>query len=216
MERHLAGAEKYYASIEAQKSTRTLSAAQKKIALANTVPIHDVLADYLGLEVPQAWSFKAHCPFGAEHPDGGLEKGWRAYAGTNSSFCFVLHGFMDPVQILALAHGVSRQRAAGTLIDHYRLGRTHDYRKRFAEIQKESKIQTGGPDPLYVTQALQVALRTNPAYVQRQFDPEVQSGVAKALAALDWVCVEEPDRIRGVLERAKNEVFKLLERKEAS
>jgi hypothetical protein len=40
--------------------------------------------------------------------------------------------------------------------------------------------------------------------------------LAKALAALDWVCVEEPDRIRGVLERAKNEVFKLLERKEAS
>lgn len=120
----LRGADKYLASAqERQEASRIRAWSERIIDRANReVSIFDVLEDYFDLYLPRdGASFKSHCPFSNEHADGGMDKGFRTYPGSNSSMCFVQHGYMPPARLFALKYGESQVRAAKRLLGYYGL-----------------------------------------------------------------------------------------------
>jgi hypothetical protein len=154
---------------------------------ANAVSIIDVLQDDFSIHVPfddkldRSW--KTSCPFAYEHSDGGLDKQYRVYAHTNTSFCFEMHGLLTPVRLIAYKYTYSPQRAATSILEHYGLLKPKDYRERYQELvlartREDSALQTE-----YLVEALQSSVRAvNP---DAQFDVAFQATFAEALSTLD-------------------------------
>lgn len=218
--RTLPGAEKYLVSAATRRASPP-TWAERLIDRANEVSIFDVLEDFFDLTLPrEGQSFKSRCPFGAEHPDGGLDKGWRTYPGSNSSMCFVMHGYMGPVRLIQMQYGGKAVSAAERILNFYNLNRPRPWRDRYWDVatevaQRESRPVTG--DPAHAVEALNIALRKEPGYVTRQFDDDVLHAMEVVLDRLDAVMqAEDPDAVRQWYQQAKSAMVQIVRRERKS
>lgn len=216
MMRTLPGASKYLASAAA-KNARPQTWAERLIDRANEVSIFDVLEDFFGLTLPrEGQSYKSKCPFGSEHPDGGLDKGWRTYPGSNSSMCFVMHGYMGPVRLVQIQDGIKAVRAAERILNFYNLNRARPWRERFSEVMIEVEQREAQPvtwDPALAVEALNLALRKEPTYATRQFDEDVLHAMEVVLDRLDVVMqTRDPEVLRQWYEKAKSAMLTIIKR----
>lgn len=215
--RTLPGAEKYLQSA-AVRDRKPQSWAERLIERADEVSIFDVLSDFFDIYVPrEGTSFKARCPFGDEHPDGGLDKGWRTYPMSNSSNCFVMHGPMGPVRLVQLREGIKATRAANLILDRYGLNRPRAWRDRYWDVAVEVEQRQNRPvagDPALAVEALNIALRKEPEYVRRQFDDDVLHAMEVVLDRLDAVMLlNDPDALRAWYDKAKSVMLQIVKRK---
>lgn len=166
------------------------SAAGQLIDRANEIDIFDVLTQFFRIDVPSGGdSFKARCPFAHEHADGGLDKGWRVYSATNSSYCFVMHGILTPVRLIQIKDDIWAKEAAEKLLRHYDLLRPVPWQER-AELLLEQRSRMDEPrvgSPTNAVEALQMHLQQVEGYDSRQFDADVQQAMEKILEVLDRV-----------------------------
>jgi hypothetical protein len=182
----LRGADKYRVRSVEDPRRRALSA---EVDRANSVPIQSVLKDLFGVYVPEGLdrSWKTHCPFYFEHPDGGLEKNLRVY-GSNSAYCFAMHGFLTPVRLVQLRSETGPKRAAQILAERYGLVKKEPYWVRMSQLisDQSTKLRDSG-SPTHAVAALQSALEHVEGYDRRQFDPDVTQAMEAALEGLDEV-----------------------------
>lgn len=182
----LRGAEKYRRQpVEDPRRT----ALQVEIDRANAVPIQSVLSDLFGIYVPTGLdrSWKTTCAFSFEHPDGGVERNMRVY-GSNSAFCFAMHGFLTPVRLIQIRSEVGAKRAAAILSERYGLVKRVPYWERMRQLvlDKSVKVQDSG-SPTHAVAALQAALGRLESYQVRQFDQDVMQAMEDELERLDEV-----------------------------
>lgn len=208
------GADQFYASLQA-KQEHTRTGAEALIDRANSeVSIFDVLDEFFGIWVPREGnSWKARCPFGYEHPDGGLDKGWRTYPSTNSSMCFVMHGFMGPVRLISIKYSERAVKSAERLLRHYGFLTPRPWRERFTELQVEMEHRTPSVgNPQHAVAALSVALKEHPQYTRRQFDSDVMQAMEAVLDRLDQVVQQEdPEKVREWYGQAKAVMLRVIE-----
>ncbi len=197
----LPGSDAYYASaMQRREEEKPKTKNGRLIARANDVNLFDVLEDFFELFLPRdGESYKTNCPFGQEHEDGGkLDKGWRTYPASNSSFCFPMHGFMPPVRLVSLRYNERAVKAAERILNKYDLLRPKHYNHRMRELlaEREAMEQSSGiGNPQHAVEALNRALDQIPDYPKRQFDNDVMDALGVVLSALDRV-VKEGDRSR--------------------
>lgn len=83
------------------------------------VSIVDVLS-HCGIvvpdDIPVGGSYKTHCPFDFQHPDGGATAALRVYSGTNNCYCFAESLSMPPVRLWSLHRGIAQFAAATDLL----------------------------------------------------------------------------------------------------
>jgi hypothetical protein len=211
----LIGGDKYLsAARQEQQSSKSLTRAERLIERANQVDLFDVLEDYFALYLPRVGaSYKSHCPFSYEHPDGGLDKGWRTYPSTNSSMCFVLHGYMPPVRLVAIKYGIKQSVAAERILKNYDLLRPAHYRDRYNELVTAAEQRNAEVigNPQHAVEALNMVLRSSPNYTTRQFDSDVMRGMEVVLDALDQVIQSgDPDSVRRWFDKAKDAMLKIV------
>lgn len=211
----LRGSDQFYTSAQAkQQEKRGMTGAERLIDRANNVSIFDVLEDFFGLELPRdGASFKSRCPFSFEHADGGLDKGWRTYPGTNSSMCFPMHGFMTPVRLIQIKYQERTVKSAERILKNYDLLRPKPWRERYAELALElERQQEMVGNPQHAVEALSMALRTNGLYTRRQFDSDVMEAMEAVLEKLNEVtATNDPERVREWYEKTKKIMLKVVE-----
>ena len=203
-DRVLPGSERYRVSQDAGAAYGTTL-----VDRANAVSIHDVLRDFLDINVPvfHERSWKDYCPFGFEHPDGGVDKGWRIYSMTNSSYCFVQHGSMGPVRLVALRKELSHKKAAYAILDRYDLIKPRHYRQRYDElIQAQATRMESIGNLADLVGALHQALSQEPFYAERQFTTEFAEQMEAALGELNDLTSSSPEAVREWFTRAKSEL----------
>lgn len=210
----LKGAERFYSDAQKrQQSLRGLSKAEQLIERANAVSIFDVLEDYFGLTLPrEGRSFKSRCPFAYEHDDGGLDKGWRTYPATNSSMCFPMHGFMPPVRLIQIKYREKQVRSAERILRNYDLLKPKHWKQRYQDLllTLEQKKESVG-NPQHAVEALSVALRADPTYTRRQFDPDVMRAMEVVLEKLNEVTATgDPDLVRLWYVKAKSAMLTIV------
>lgn len=173
----------YFASAQERREAEKPKAAGLMVERANEVSIHHVLLDFFDSYVPsEGLSFKTHCPFEAEHPDGGVERGFRTYPDTNSSYCFIMHGFLPPVRLVQKKYRLPPYAAARKILGYYGLLKPREYHERWHDV--EVWVEQNGPkvgDLQYAVEALHMALRNVPGYKTRQYDSDVLSAWEKVL-----------------------------------
>lgn len=185
----LPGSDKYRVEPEARASNTAIDR-------ANEVSIIAVLKDFLDVEVPDSGdrSWKDWCPFGFEHPDGGRDRGWRVYPSTNSSFCFVMHGGMSPVRLVAIRKDVHPRRAADLILDHYGLLKPRHWRERYNElVASHSRARRSNTSPTALLEALHAALSREPLYFEKQFDGDFNTLLESKLDGLDTLLSDAAD-----------------------
>lgn len=210
----LPGSEKYMRIVnEAEPAKRE---AMDLIQRANDLPILDVLRDWFELNIPDSGdrSWKDYCPFGWEHPDGGVDRGWRVYPSTNSSYCFVLHGALRPVRMVQMRDDVRATIAAKKLLEHYGKLRPRGYRQRMEElIAAREMVRTSLGSPADLIEALQHNLFRMPGYIEHQYDPKVAAAVDAALGRLDDMLADrsaDTERVRAWLDDAEGSILLAL------
>jgi hypothetical protein len=153
------------------------------------ISIIDVL-EQMGCDVPRGEysSWKMHCPFGYEHPDGGIDKNFRAYPPSNVN-CFAMHGFLTPSSLYARWKGLSRERSAKILLEEAGLLKYQNYREKWNELADEREAAREANTALGSTadlvKALQQALHRNLNYKAAEFSPGVREAWRVVLTALD-------------------------------
>lgn len=154
---------------------------------ASRISIFDVLEDFFGIVAPRSGeSWKGACPFGFEHPDGGLSKGFRTYPATNSGYCFVMHGVVDPIRLMAIREEVRATTAARHLLEHYGIPIEQGWRNRARDLIAESATRsTALGDPTWAAHALQTSLERYEEYAAAQFEEDVANAMDAALRGLD-------------------------------
>lgn len=154
---------------------------------ANNVPVFDVLRDWFGLNLPrEGRSFKSRCPFSWEHPDGGIKKVWRTYPATNSTYCFVGHGYMGPVRLVAIQEDKKPLVAAKSILQKYDLMKPRAWRDRFRELQIERE-QREAVGTAWVVAALHEGLRLHDGYEAAQYTTAFGDAVEEELEGLDML-----------------------------
>lgn len=187
---------------------------------ANLIPIFDVLEDFFGIIHPRdGESYKGYCPWAFEHADGGLDKGFRTYPATNSAYCFVMHGVLNPVRLIQVREDVRPYAAARKLMEHYGLSTGQHYRERFETLVRERETRRDDlGNPAYLVEALHLTLSGEPTYAARQFDPDVAGTLEEQLARLDALMARpgttEVD-VRDWYQSARDTVTALLEKTDA-
>lgn len=211
----LPGADRFLSEAQRkQQSQKFLTRDEKLIERANAVSIFDVLEDYFDIRVPREGnSFKSRCPFGSEHDDGGLDKGWRTYPATNSSMCFPMHGYMTPVRLIQLQSGQRQAKAAESILKNYDLLKPRHWTQRYEELLLEQETRVSEPvgNPQHAVEALHMALRGEPSYSLRQFDPDVMQVMEVVLERLNTVCTQgDPEQVRVWYQQAKSILLKIV------
>jgi hypothetical protein len=153
-----------------------------------SVSIFEVLAEEFGIHHPrEGRSFKGHCPYGFEHPDGGIEKGFRTYPATNTGHCFVMHGQLTPVRLIALKNDWSQRRSAEWLLRKAGLLDARPWQERWNEMEME-KLQARPEDlgdPQDLVEALHASLRDHPAYPAGGVSPALSDALEARLGVLE-------------------------------
>jgi hypothetical protein len=190
-----------------------LKALRAEVDKSNTVPIQTVLKDLFGIYVPGGLdrSWKTTCPFGFEHPDGGVERNMRVY-GSNSAYCFAMHGFLTPVRLVQLRNEVTQRRAARILAEQYGLAKREPYWVRMQQLvlDQATKVQEAG-SPTHAVAALQAALERHESYTMRQFDPDVTQAMEVELERLDEVLrAREEGGVRAWFREALTRMSRIL------
>lgn len=185
---------------------------------ANDISIFKVLRDFFDLDLPsEGKSYKSWCPFGFEHPDGGIERTWRTYPATNSSYCFSGHGYMPPVRLISIQKGWGSFKAAEYLLEIYGLLKKKSYRERYNETVLDREMRQESPGPATdLVEALHVALRAHPGYAAHQFDESYQQTLEGALASLDAMLSNKATEvdIRAWFDEARGALGKVLDESE--
>jgi len=213
----LPGADRYYtAAQERQRRMRGQTWQERLIERADDVSIFDVLEDFFGLSLPRTGdSFKSKCPFYYEHADGGLDKGWRTYPGSNSSMCFVMHGYMGSVRLIQNKYSISALPAAKRILGNYGLLKPKHYTERYNDVlmEMEHRQQNTVGNPQHAVSALNIALRNLPSYTSRQFDSDVMEAMAVVLERLNEVASKgDPNLVREWFAGAKKIMTHVVER----
>jgi hypothetical protein len=144
---------------------RRVARNESLISRANReVSVFDVLEEFFNVRHPRdGRSFKGYCPFVWEHYDGGADKGFRTYPGTNTAYCFVQHGSLTPVRLIAISRDWTLHRSARWLLEHYGKLKPKDWQSRWAELTEPSH----GPElgsPAVLVDALHTSLADHPNY----------------------------------------------------
>lgn len=191
---------------------------EKLIEKANReVDIFKVLEEFFDIRHPsEGKSWKGYCPFGFEHPDGGVDKGWRTYPATNSSYCFVMHGYLTPVRLIQIQTGRKAAASAKYLLEHYGLLGSYDWRERFQEISADRAQRQNEPlgAVSYVVEALNMSLEDHPAYESEQYKSYFAEALEAELGRLDQtlsVSKTTEEDIRRWLQEAKANLLELLD-----
>jgi hypothetical protein len=153
-----------------------------------SVSIFEVLVEEFGIYHPrEGRSFKGHCPFGFEHPDGGVEKGFRTYPATNTGHCFVMHGQLTPVRLVALKNDWSQRRSAEWLLRKAGLLDARPWQERWNEMERERTAPFAPDlgDPQDLVEALHASLRDHPAYPAGGVSPALSDALETRLRALE-------------------------------
>lgn len=164
--------------------------ADKLFERANAVSIATVLADFCDTNVPsEGRSWKGWCPFGWEHSDGGLDRNWRVYPQTNTSYCFDTHGAMGPVKLVMMKREVPAKKAAYIILDKYGLSKPRYYKERWEELTKERAESTS----LSAEYAVAALLSWAELQGIDTMDTKVLKATEVALDDLDAVLVSSQD-----------------------
>jgi len=157
------------------------------VARADEISIFRVLKDFFDIDLPsEGRSYKSWCPFGFEHPDGGITRTWRTYPGTNSSYCFEGHGYMTSVRLISIQRDWGSYKSAKYLLEIYGLMKPKNYRERFNQMVSDRAMRQDSIGPVSdLVEALHVALRGHPMYERHQFDVAFQQEFERGLAVLD-------------------------------
>lgn len=184
------------------------------IRAANTLDLFDVLADLFDLRLPRdGRSGKSLCPFGFEHPDGGIEKAFRTYPDGNHGYCFGEHGYLDPVRLVQLRDDVSATVAARILLRRYNALAPMPYWQRFAEVERDRHVKRNEiGETSYAVEALNVALRAHPRYAEGQYHPSYIAALERALDVLNALSAAIPDNAEEKLDEWFTRARALLER----
>jgi hypothetical protein len=181
------------------------------------ISIFDVLEDLFGIVHPRdGGSYKGHCPFEFEHPDGGLEKGFRTYPATNTAYCFVLesHGSLTPVRLVALRKELPYRRAAAWLLEQKGLLRPRAWQDRWREVMTERSVTVGHGNPQELLEALHESLRDHPAYPPGGVSPALTAAIETELSKLEGLLIRDAsgDEVRAWFLSAKESLHLVLER----
>lgn len=122
------------------------SLARQVVDRANAVSIFDVLSDFFQIDHPsEGGSYKGYCPWGFEHSDGGIDRTWRTYPATNSSYCFAGHGSLNPVRLVQVQFDLRPVQAARKILERYGLDRPRPYWERYDELVAERATRNTSP-----------------------------------------------------------------------
>jgi hypothetical protein len=179
------------------------------------VSVFDVLEKEFSIRHPrEGRSYKGYCPFAFEHPDGGVEKGFRTYPGTNTAYCFVLHGSLNPVRIVELKEDVPPLEAARKLLSDRGLLEPKDVMERWNDALRANERGVELGDPQVLVEALQEFLRTHPAYAEQSLSPRFMGEMEVQLNVLDRV-LDDPrvseSIVRAWFSKAKVELQAVLD-----
>ena len=179
-DKRLPGAEKYLAGSDDRARFEEQDAL---VARANEITDLRLMLNELDCDIPEdtVGSWKARCPWGAEHEDGGIDKAMRYYPESNSAFCFATHGMLTPVRLVSMAEGISQHKSAQRLMGS--AGIKYGWRDRFHEMQAASSPYVTAT-PAYAFSALQVRLRAYPAYMERQYDSDFRAALEARMDVL--------------------------------
>lgn len=162
---------------------------------ANAVKITAVLNDHFDVVVPSdiapGTSWKTMCPFAWEHGDGGMDKNYRVYGSSNSSYCFAMHGQMNPVRLFQLKLDIRPVEAAQRLLEAYGQASGRSWRERYSELvdARERASHSVGSTP-YLVEALHLALSKHPRYFESQFTTSFAQALEAELERLDYLLVQ--------------------------
>jgi hypothetical protein len=96
-----------------------------------------------------------------------------------------MHGSFTPVRLVALQRDWKYTKAAFYLLDQYGLSKPRHFRERFDELVVRQAQGEQVSSPAYLVEALQIALKSNPMYLQQQYDAEVVETWDEVLTDLD-------------------------------
>jgi hypothetical protein len=184
---HLPGAERFLKSAQ-DRNGRGQSRAEKTIAKADEISIYVVLKDFLSLDIPitpEGSSWKTYCPWRHEHPDGGLDKGFRVYPDSNSAMCFPMHGYLTPSRVIAVHFSERPLSAAERLLRHYGMLKEAPWWERFTDLAREREQSNMTINPAYAVATLHSVLRSKTNYATLQYSASVREGMAQVLRDLD-------------------------------
>lgn len=182
---------------------------------ANEISILKVLRDFFGIDHPDAdrpWS--GYCPFGFEHPDGGVDKDFRTNSKQNTAMCFAMHGYLTPVKLIQIRKEISAKRAALFLLEHYDLLREKPYPERWADILRDkAEREADKGDTNDLVEALRIALTAHEAYADQQYSDDFNNRLEAHLNALDTLLKNDGSEsdVREWYEQAKFDLIKYLE-----
>lgn len=158
------------------------------VDLADTkIPIETVLMDLYQIEIPYgAGEWKAQCPLGHDHSDGGRSKAMKVFSDSNSAWCFS-HGMkFTPVSLAQLKFDQPRVQAARALLDYYSIStRPPSPDERWETLEHQQQEEEQELDRESLKESFINFLSTLPLYSIRQFDSEVLRLVSKILRSAD-------------------------------
>ena len=204
----LPGSDKY------RKTAEQGDTAQTDIEKANDAVDVLPLLWALGCKIPGETerSVKFKCPYGSEHPDGGIEKAARFYGPTRSAYCFAGHGPLTPVKLIANEEGLSYADAADKILrDRGLKAKPQTYQERFAEAREKALEKPAGVDTSYTITALRTWLTAQfPDYARRQYDSDVRDAFILCVESLNSRPDPSVDDLRQWLEVAKKVMTRVM------
>lgn len=133
-------------------------------------------------------STKLRCPFGeVYHSDGGVEAAMRVYPDTNHAYCFRCQAAYRPVQMYALANGLSYRDAAVDLLDHI------GYKPAtLADLWANAVRREIPPDTTLLAEALKTyCRRVCPDWDDRQYTGDTAAALTRCLSLLERVSSDQ-------------------------
>jgi hypothetical protein len=162
--------------------TRLLRKPESLISLANRKVSFTLAASWAGVEVWGAGDrgTKVHCPFGLNHPDGGMEPAMRVYR--DHGYCFAETRYFSTVSLLAEVWQLSWDDAAVQALD--KIGyKPVSHAHLWAEACREP-----APDLEALTRALTVFCEgIDPEWKKTQYEVNVASVLGRCLGLLPLV-----------------------------
>ena len=202
----LPGSDKYRVAKEQRDKPKTDY--ERANEAQDVLPLLLALGCNIPSEVERSWKF--HCPFGAEHSDGGVDKAARYYGMTGTAYCFAGHEGLTAVKLVAYADGISYTQAAEKILTEKGLvAKPLSYQEKFALIATGHE-----PAPLDTSYAI-TALRQwctlkFPKYPYRQYDADVRNAFILCVDALNGMDDPDVETVRQWLAKAKQVMEKVL------
>ncbi len=156
------------------------------IDLANTIPLATIFSEFYGIEVPEtdefSRSYKTYCPFQFDHPNP-IDRNFRYYPTTNSSYCFEVHGLLTPVRLTAMARDRGTKEAAMFLLQHYGKLRPKKWEDRWQELVLAREARTS-VRMQSACEALHIWIEAT-GFSTHQFEPWFQEQLRDSLEDLE-------------------------------